>query len=96
MAKKKAVKSKRAVKEASVTSERIPTSGAEETNVRAVVNGLLTKEEVAALLQITLRTLDRYIARGLPHLKLGYKTMRFDWAEIKEWLAAQFWVSKAN
>ena len=46
----------------------------------------LTKRQVADLLQLTPRTIDRLMARGLPHYKIGNQRARFAHAEISSWL----------
>jgi excisionase family DNA binding protein len=46
----------------------------------------LTKKEMAARMQVTTRTVDAWMARGLvPFRKLG-RTVRFDWGEVREHL----------
>jgi hypothetical protein len=44
---------------------------------------LLTRDEVAAWLQIPSRDVARY---GIPCFKLGRKTLRYDRAEVLAWL----------
>ena len=54
------------------------------------MNKLLTKRETAAMLRISLNTLNVWISRRkIPYLKLGTSrnsAVRFDLAEIKNWL----------
>lgn len=53
--------------------------------------GYLTKQEVAALLQLhSIRTVDRYMAAGLPHLKLGQRRVRFKLDDVHEWIERKF------
>lgn len=46
----------------------------------------LTKTDLAHLLHISRRQVDRLMQRGLPYLKLGYRTVRFDAARVVLWL----------
>ncbi|MDA7500175.1 helix-turn-helix domain-containing protein [bacterium] len=46
----------------------------------------LTKRQVADLLQLTPRTVDRLMTRGLPHYKIGNQRARFSQAEIRQWM----------
>jgi excisionase family DNA binding protein len=48
-------------------------------------DGLLTKKQIAARLEVSPRTVDQYMRDGrLPFLKLGKKTVRFRWADVLE------------
>jgi excisionase family DNA binding protein len=50
-----------------------------------------SKRDVAAMLQVSVRTVDNLIAKnGCPHLKLGARRVRFDLAETRQWLADTF------
>jgi len=49
-----------------------------------------SKRDVAAMLQMSVRSVDNYIAQGCPHLKLGKRRVRFDLPETRQWLAATF------
>ena len=54
---------------------------AEQKNARAP---LVTRKQVAELLSVSVRTVDRWIARGeLPYYKLG-KVVRFKLSDIQE------------
>ncbi|MGA2030466.1 MAG: hypothetical protein ABSG87_10390 [Verrucomicrobiota bacterium] len=53
-----------------------------------------TKRETAAAIQLSIRTLDTYIARGLPHLRLGARRCRFDLQEVKSWLNENYKVQR--
>ena len=49
-------------------------------------NQQLTKKEMAARMQVTPRTVDAWMAKGLvPFRKIG-RTVRFDWGEVREHL----------
>jgi len=45
----------------------------------------LTKKEVAELLKVTVRTIDRLHSEGLPSVKFG-RNVRFEKAEVVAWL----------
>ena len=48
--------------------------------------GLLTKEELAAFLRLTPRTVENLQRRGLPFYRLGPRRNRFDLGAVKAWL----------
>lgn len=51
---------------------------------------ILTKHQVAKLLQVNERTIDDWAKnRGLPRLKLGGATIRFDRDVVLKWALAQ-------
>ena len=45
------------------------------------------KRQLAARLGVSVRTIDNLLTRGLPHLKLTRKLIRFPRAAVDEWLA---------
>jgi excisionase family DNA binding protein len=45
------------------------------------------KRQLAARLGVSIRTIDNLLMRGLPHLKLTRKLVRFPRAAVDEWLA---------
>ncbi len=54
----------------------------------STTDGLLTKDEVAERLRLSVRTIDAHMrAKRLPFLKIG-KTVRFRWADVLEKLNA--------
>ena len=48
----------------------------------------LNKQQACHYLGISNNTLDSWIKKGLPHIKVG-KTIRFDKAEVNRWLQNQ-------
>jgi len=48
--------------------------------------GYLTAGELMEKLNISRSTLYRWRKDGMPHEKLGHKTIRYDFDEVKEWL----------
>jgi predicted DNA-binding transcriptional regulator AlpA len=56
-----------------------------------VVNGFGDKKAVAALAGLrSTRWVELEMAKGLPHLKLGARRVRFDLNEVREWLKTQY------
>lgn len=49
---------------------------------------ILTKGELAKLLKVTVRTVDRLRNEGLPSFKVG-NLVRFDKNDVKKWLKSQ-------
>jgi excisionase family DNA binding protein len=45
------------------------------------------KRQLAARLGVSVRTIDNLLTRGLPHLRLTRKLIRFPRAAVDEWLA---------
>ena len=46
-----------------------------------------SKRDVAAMLQMSVRTVDNLCAAGLPFLAISKRRLRFDMAEVRQWLA---------
>jgi len=42
-------------------------------------------EQLAELLQVSDRTIRRWLSEGLPHYRVG-NVLRFDLAAVKEWM----------
>jgi len=53
-----------------------------------------TKKQVAEFLGLSVRTVDTYLQKGLPHVKLGKRRCRFDLAEVKLWVNEHFRVQR--
>ncbi len=49
-----------------------------------------SKRDVAAMLQMSIRTVDNFVAAGCPHLRVSSRRLRFDMAEVRQWLADNF------
>lgn len=47
---------------------------------------LCTKEEIAEFLRVTTRTIEVWMARGLPHYRLGSRRTRFDRDQVRRYL----------
>lgn len=47
---------------------------------------LLTRVELAEMLRISLRTVDKLKAEGMPHIKITKSTIRFELSAVMEWL----------
>ena len=45
------------------------------------------KRQLAARLGVSLRTIDNLLVRGLPHLRLTRRLIRFPRAAVDEWIA---------
>ena len=58
----------------------------EESKSRAVADPLLTREQVAAWLHVTPKSLPRL---GVPCLDLGRRTKRYYRADVQAWLDTQ-------
>ncbi len=70
------------------------TNAAEKTNFE--IKAYLTKGDVAALLRVTVRTIDEWMSRGLlPYLKVG-RTVRFKAADVESHLATHFRIARRS
>jgi excisionase family DNA binding protein len=47
---------------------------------------MLTAEELQQQLNISRSTLYRLRKEGLPHVQMGYRTLRYDLVEVLNWL----------
>jgi hypothetical protein len=65
-----------------------------EQNNEVALNGttspLGNKRDVAAMLKISVRSVDNYIADGCPVIKLSPRCCRFDLSEVKSWFKTQY------
>jgi len=50
---------------------------------------MLTKKELAELLNVTERTINRYMEKGIPFIKLPTGTVRFEEDEVMKWLKGE-------
>ena len=49
-----------------------------------------SKRDVAAMLQLSVRTVDNYVAAGCPCIALSKRRLRFDLAEVRDWFKTQY------
>ena len=49
-----------------------------------------TKRDVAKMLKMSIRSVDNFLARGCPVIKLSPRCCRFDLAEVKNWFKQQY------
>lgn len=49
-----------------------------------------TKRDVAAMLKMSVRSVDNYIMAGCPVIKLSPRRCRFDLLEVKAWFKTQY------
>ncbi len=49
----------------------------------------IDKKALATRLGLSRRTIDNWMQRGLPHLKLGARRVRFDLRDVEPWLQRQ-------
>lgn len=47
---------------------------------------MFTKQELAEYLKVTIPTIDRYMKKGMPYIKLPTGTVRFDISEVEKWI----------
>jgi hypothetical protein len=49
-----------------------------------------SKRDVAAMLQMSIRSVDNFVARGCPCIALSKRRLRFDLGEVREWFKAEY------
>lgn len=49
-----------------------------------------SKRDVAAMVQMSVRSVDNFVAKGCPHLRVSSRRLRFDMGEVRQWLAENF------
>ena len=52
------------------------------------------KRDVAKLIGVCPRSVDNFMARGMPHLKLSSRKTRFDLLEVAAWFKSQFTIQR--
>ena len=55
---------------------------------KTLLNGLLTREQLAADLEVSTRTIIRFEDRGLPTIRLGIQRL-YDPDAVREWIRKQ-------
>jgi len=48
------------------------------------------KRAVAAMLGLSVRTVDNFLANGMPHIKFGARRCRFDMEEVRAWIKEKY------
>jgi len=49
-----------------------------------------SKRDVAAMVGLSVRTVDNLLTKGLPHLRLGSRRTRYDLDEVAQWFKQKF------
>ena len=49
-----------------------------------------SKRDVASMLQMSVRSVDNFIANGCPVIKLSSRRCRFDLGEVRAWFKMQY------
>jgi len=49
-----------------------------------------SKRDVAAMLQMSVRSVDNFVAKGCPCLRVSSRKLRFDMAEVRQWLSETY------
>lgn len=50
----------------------------------------LTKKELAKLYQLSTRTIDNFLADGMPHLAIGRRRVRIEEGEARQWIQGRY------
>lgn len=59
------------------------------TELRVVVDELVTREELAEILKVSVPTIDRMRRAGMPHHRWGRRLVRFRVREAMAWAEAR-------
>ena len=65
-------------------------AGNSKPSASSTVPCLGTKKDLAAMLQMSVRSVDNYLAAGCPVIMLSKRRCRFDLAEVRDWFKAQY------
>jgi phage terminase Nu1 subunit (DNA packaging protein) len=76
--------------ESNNTNQTPETATGQQTSLAAQVSRYGSKRDVAAMVQMSVRTVDNFVAAGCPHLRVSSRRLRFDMAEVRQWLADNF------
>lgn len=68
----------------------IQTSEAVTDNPQLTATRYGSKRDVAQMVQMSVRSVDNFVAKGCPHLRVSSRRLRFDMAEVRQWLADNF------
>ncbi len=68
------------------SSRRAPRSSTSPAD--AVLRPLLTIDQVAGVLGVSVKTVRRLVARGFPHIRIR-RMVRFDPADVQRWIVAR-------
>ena len=73
-----------------------PVAGNPEATVTTNHNSLRygSKRDVAQMLQMSVRSVDNFVARGCPHLKVSSRRLRFDMAEVRQWITDTYRIQR--
>ena len=77
-----------------VINDTTPAAAAGNQSLAAVPTRYGSKRDVAAMLQMSVRTVDNFVAAGCPHLRVSSRRLRFDMGEVRQWLADNFRTSR--
>ena len=50
---------------------------------------MMTKKELAEYLKVTTMTIDRYMAKGMPFIKLPTGTVRYELDAVMDWVKGE-------
>jgi hypothetical protein len=53
-----------------------------------------SKRDVAAMLKMSVRSVDNFLAAGMPHMKIGKRRCRFDLPVVREWMLTQYGIQR--
>ena len=69
-------------------------SASQREGQTSAIRRLGDKRDVAAMALVSTRTVDTLLTEGLPHIKMGYRTLRFDLEEVRAWLRDRYHVQR--
>jgi hypothetical protein len=64
-----------------------------QTSIKTATERMLplgTKRDVAAMLKMSVRSVDNYIMAGCPVIKLSPRRCRFDLLDVREWFKNKY------
>jgi hypothetical protein len=74
----------------SFDTNQLPQTAGGKDQSAITIPHLGDKRSVADMAQMSVRWVDTQLAKGMPHLKLGKRRIRFDMDEVKGWLVKEY------
>lgn len=50
------------------------------------MENLITKQEIATRYNVSGRTVNKWMTEGMPTIRIAYRLVRFDPAQVKAWI----------
>lgn len=62
--------------------------------IKAASVSLVDKRRVAEVIGLSVRTVDNLLQKGMPHIRLGSRRVRFDLDDVIDWIKKEYGTRK--